>query len=61
MTTATQIVHWPGEDTPCCDSHAAKLKGLGAMLFGPVSSTACSEEILCTNCVNEAKLEHPNG
>jgi len=52
---ATQIVHWPGKDTPACDVHAAKLKALGAMLVGFVSSTPCTEELACTNCENESK------
>ena len=52
---ATVMVHWPGKDTPACDEHAAKLKALGSMLVGFVSSTPVTEGIVCTNCENEDK------
>lgn len=52
---ATQIVHWPGEDTAACDDHTEKLKRVGnAMGFG-VSSTPVTEGIVCANCENEDK------
>jgi hypothetical protein len=52
---ATQIVHWPGKDTAACDEHASKLKALGSMLVGFVSSTPVTEGMVCTNCENEDK------
>lgn len=53
---ATQVVHWPGDDTVACDDHAEKLKRLGNLMGFGVSSTPCYKEILCANCFNEAKL-----
>lgn len=49
---ATQIVHWPGQDTPACDKHAKQLRGLGQVMGCAVSSTPCIG-LVCTNCVNE--------
>lgn len=54
---ATQIVHWPGQDTPCCDNHAQALKNLGNILGHSVSSTLCMSELDCTNCKNEAAAQ----
>ena len=51
---ATKIVHWPGKDTPACDSHAQKATNLAMFMGFFVSSTECSEDIECANCVNEA-------
>jgi len=39
MTEATEIVHWPGQDTPACEEHAQKLKALGRFMGIIVSST----------------------
>lgn len=59
MNEATQIVHWPGKDTPACDEHAAKLKALGAHMGCAVSSTmiVLTEFVgaKCKNCENEEK------
>jgi hypothetical protein len=55
---ATQIVHWPGNDTAACDDHAAKLRSIGIFMCEMIpDSTPISEdaEVLCDNCVNEAK------
>ena len=54
---ATEIVHWPGQDTPACEKHAAKLKHLGEVLGCPVSSTPTLEDLPCKNCENEEKKE----
>jgi len=55
-TTATQIVHWPGKDTPACDEHAAKLRLAAAHMGFFVSSSAIIlGKVACTNCENEAK------
>ena len=45
---ATKIVHWPGKDTPACDSHAQKATKLAMFMGFFVSSTECA------NCANEA-------
>jgi hypothetical protein len=52
---ATQIVHWPGKDTPACDEHARQLKRLGEILMGYVGTTPATKEIACANCENEDK------
>lgn len=58
MTQATQIVHWPGKDTPMCDKHAAQAERLAnAMGFRLSCSViiAAPEQLTCKNCENEAK------
>ena len=56
MTLATQIVHWPGQDTAACDKHAAQLKGLGSAMGFAVSSTSSLDyKIPCANCEKEEK------
>jgi len=56
MTEATEIVHWPGQDTLACDKHAKQLKALGAHMGITVSSTPWPVEgTICKNCKNEAK------
>lgn len=54
MKPATQIVHWPGQDTPACDEHLKRLVGLGAVLGICISWTPCTETI-CENCMSEEK------
>ncbi len=61
MNSVTQIVHWPGQDTPACDEHAQKLKALGRVMGFTVSSTTIiltiiSPDIVCKNCENEKRL-----
>jgi hypothetical protein len=57
MALATQIVHWPGQDTPACDTHASQLRGVASAMGFPVSSTiALSKDIPCANCENEHEL-----
>lgn len=53
----TEIVHWPGKDTPACVVHAAQLKSLGAAMGFAVSSTIIppSAGFRCSNCENELK------
>lgn len=65
MSPATQIVHWPGKDTPMCDKHAAQAKGLAAAMGFSLSCTLILvalvqdgkplEPLTCKNCENEAK------
>ena len=50
---ATKIGHWPGQDVPCCEKHAAKLKQVGQAMEVLVSFTECTTGELCTNCLNE--------
>jgi hypothetical protein len=50
----TEIVHWPGQDTPACEDHANKLKALGRTLGIIVSSTPWPAGGVCKNCENEA-------
>jgi len=58
---ATQIVHWPGKDTPACDKHAQKLISLGAFMGYIISSTPWIEDgTLCKNCENETKEKEVN-
>jgi hypothetical protein len=53
---ATQLVHWPGKDTPACEEHAQKLASVAAAMGFPVSaSPIVGLEVACTNCENEAK------
>jgi len=51
---ATQIVHWPGKDTPACDKHFQQLTALASTLGFVLSSTPC-EETACANCENEER------
>jgi len=55
MKQATEIVHWPGKDTPACDEHAQKLRALGNFMGFAVSCTPCWTEEACTNCENESR------
>lgn len=55
MNEVTEIVHWPGKDTPACAEHSEKLKALGAAMGVVVSSTPWPAGGVCKNCENEAK------
>jgi len=58
MSLATQIVHWPGQDTPACDLHAQKLRTVADIMGFTVSSTPCNPfdpELRCSNCEHEAQ------
>lgn len=56
MDKVTKIVHWPGQDVPCCEKHAAQLQGVGVAMGSPVSSTDTDEDgLVCVNCQHEAK------
>jgi len=52
MSEATQVIHWPGKDTPACEDHAKKLIALAESMGFPVSWTPCAG-LRCTNCENE--------
>jgi hypothetical protein len=54
---ATEIVHWPGQDTPACAEHAEKLKKLGSFMGFAVSSTPWPAGGICANCENETKKQ----
>ena len=53
MSDATEIVHWPGKDSPACEKHAKQLKALGAAMGFTVSSTPWPAGGACKNCENE--------
>ena len=55
MSKATEIVHWPGQDTPACDEHYEKLKALARVMGFPLSATPAIADEPCANCENEAK------
>jgi hypothetical protein len=57
MKQATQIVHWPGKDTPACDEHAQKLRSLGGFMGFAVSCTPAYADEVCMNCENEEKVQ----
>jgi len=61
MSNATEIVHWPGKDTPACAVHAAKLIKLGTFMGFAVSSTPWPAGGVCTNCENEAATRDRKG
>lgn len=54
MSEATQIVHWPGKDTPACDEHLRQLVSLGAVFGIQISWTPCEPQE-CPNCETEAR------
>lgn len=58
MTQATQIVHWPGKDTPMCDKHAQQARSIGWVMGITISCSvilAAPEPLPCKNCENETK------
>jgi len=57
MSEATEIVHWPGKDTPACEEHAKKLKALGRFMGFEISTTPWPAGGPCTNCENEQKKQ----
>jgi hypothetical protein len=54
---ATEIVHWPGKDTPACDRHADGLRLVAKCMGFAVSSTPCLTDAACANCENEERKE----
>jgi hypothetical protein len=52
MKPATQLVHWPGKDIPACDEHAVRIVQLAAAMGFVVSSTPCTDDLMCLNCVH---------
>lgn len=56
MKPATQIVHWPGQDTPACDEHLQKLLAVAKIMGFTVTWTKC-EETICENCGTESIRE----
>lgn len=61
MEEVTEIVHWPGQDTPACDKHAERLKALGRAMGITVSSTPWPDGGVCKNCANEEKKRAERG
>lgn len=53
---AEYTVHWPTGPVPCCQKHAAALRGLANSLGGHVNIEAAAAGAQCMNCVNEAEL-----
>lgn len=67
----TQLVHWPGQDTPACEEHTAKLLSLASHMGFSLSTTPIDAgtvatfdtlkfldehgSFFCPNCVNEEK------
>ena len=52
---ATLVVHTPKGPEPCCDKHAAAMRGLMSMLGAHVLTVPASDGAECANCRNEAK------
>ena len=50
---ATQMVHWPGQETPACDEHTKKLLALAGHMGFSVSTTPIVWIVECKNCENE--------
>ena len=50
---ATKIAHWPNQDVPCCDEHAAQIKGVGEAIGLSVSFSDVTEDAECVNCQTE--------
>lgn len=55
MNTATLVVHTPKGPEPCCDKHAAQLRGAMFLLGSHVYTVPAAAGQECANCVNEAK------
>lgn len=55
MTTATLVVHTPKGPEPCCDKHAAQVRGVMFLLGAHVFTVPAADGAECTNCLNEAK------
>lgn len=54
---ATRIVHTPSGPVYCCDHHAHGLTTLMNFLGAHVVHTAAHEGAMCSNCINESKVE----
>lgn len=54
---ATLVLHTPNGPEPCCDKHAAALRGLMSMLGAHVLTVPAPEGSECANCRNEAAKE----
>ena len=52
---ATQMAHWPGKDTPVCDTHATALSNLANMMGFRLHLTPYSG--ICINCIHEKSKE----
>lgn len=52
---ATVMVHWPGQSTAMCDTHAEQAQRIAMAMGMPLpSQTALTEPAECKNCTNEA-------
>lgn len=58
MSAATEIVHWPGQDSPMCDKHAEQAYRIARAMGFTLSSTLLFDDATpCMNCENEAKTK----
>lgn len=58
MTTtfpATLVLHTPKGETPCCDKHAAELRGALSLLGGQVLTVPAPVDSECVDCRAEAR------
>jgi len=53
--SATLVVHTPKGPEPCCDKHAAELRGAMFLLGACVYTVPASAGAQCANCINEVK------
>lgn len=56
IKSATQMMHWPGKDSPACDDHAEKMRAVGFAMGFYVSSTPCDGPS-CANCMSDHAKE----
>lgn len=54
---ATLIVHTPKGQEPCCDKHAAQLRGAMFLLAAHVFTVPAEAGAECNNCRNEMARE----
>jgi len=54
---ATRTVHCPSGPVNCCDDHAHGLTTLMQMLGAHIVHTEAPEGAMCSNCVNEYRVD----
>ena len=54
---ATLVLHTPNGPEPCCDKHAAALRGVMSMFGANVLTVPAPAGSECANCRNEAQKE----
>ena len=58
---ATRVVHWPSGPVDACEKHARQLVGLANMLGSHVGVGVALPGAQCSNCINEAAKDVPDG